>query len=167
MNKYLIEAMDSYPYDLTQTVESLEYALSYDDRCPHALCLYGRVYAEQLQEYDKAIDYFEEALQSNLYAIKVYPYYIQTLLQNEAYDKALKAIDFAMKIKGMDKGKILFAKALCFERQMDYETALKCLVESEIHSFDDDFKDLLAEVKQRIENKKSPKKSEKTKKKKG
>lgn len=157
MNKYLLEAIDAYPFDLPQTMESLEYAMSYDDECPHSYGLMGRLYAEQLQEYDKALHYFEEAIQRDLYNISVYPHYISTLLNAEKFDTALKVIDFALSIRGSDRGRIYWLKALCFEYQKKYVEALKALKRSEQYSFNNDFKNLLKETRTRIEEKKSPK----------
>lgn len=167
MNKYLLEALDAYPFDLAQAFEAMEYALSSDNQCPHTLCLYGRMYAEQLQDYPKAISYFEEALQSNLYAIQVYPYYINALLNYEEFEAAKKLIDFALDVKGADKGGLLLLKALYFEYKKEYNEALNTLKESESFSFNQDFKNSLKEAKNRIEEKKSPQKEvNKTKKKK-
>src|SRR5690606_5260631 len=114
-NKYLFEAMDAYPYDLTQVVESLSYALSHDDKNPLALSLMGRVYAEQLGFYEEAITYFEKAIRSEIYAYKVYPYYIDVLLKMEAFDKAGVLIDFALTLKGIDKSELYAKKSLLHE----------------------------------------------------
>ena len=54
IDKYLFQALDNYPYSLEETVESLDYALSYDEKNTVALCLYGRLYAEQLKHYETA-----------------------------------------------------------------------------------------------------------------
>lgn len=40
-DKYIFQALDAYPYNLEETVESLNYALSYDDKNAVALCLMG------------------------------------------------------------------------------------------------------------------------------
>lgn len=150
MNKYLMEALDSYPYDLTQTLESLEYALSYDAECAYSLCLYGRLYEEQLYDYNTAIYYYEQALKSDIYAVVVYPHFISALLKNEEYEKARKAIDFALKVKGIDKRQIIFLKAKLFEHLKKYEKALKTLKESEVYTFDNDHLDSLKETRTRI-----------------
>jgi uncharacterized protein YfaS (alpha-2-macroglobulin family) len=46
IDKYLFQALDNYPYSLQETVESLDYALSYDEKNTTALCLYARIEAE-------------------------------------------------------------------------------------------------------------------------
>ena len=100
---YLFKALDAYPYDLEEAVEALTYALSYDDKNTDALCLMGRVYAENLKDYEKAKEYYADALAENVNAFSVYPYYIDVLLWNEDFDEAAKLIDFALTVKGSDK----------------------------------------------------------------
>ncbi|MCB9194929.1 MAG: hypothetical protein H6598_01720 [Flavobacteriales bacterium] len=164
MNKYLMEALDAYPFDLKQTLESLEYAISYDNECVQCYCLMGRLHADQLGEYDKAICYFEEAISRDINAAFVYPYYISTLFYQEQFEAAFKTIDFALTIKGSDKGRILFLKAICYEYQQLYQEALEAIKESEQHSFNSYFKNLLAEAKNRIKEKNAPGKDRKDKK---
>ena len=53
IDKYLFQALDNYPYSLEETIESLDYALSYDSKNTTALCLYGRIQTEQLQNYEE------------------------------------------------------------------------------------------------------------------
>lgn len=62
IDKYLSQALDNYPYSLTETIESLEYALSYDETNTTALCLTGRLYAEQLMNYEEAKNIFRKRL---------------------------------------------------------------------------------------------------------
>ncbi|MBP6238275.1 MAG: hypothetical protein KA270_13100 [Saprospiraceae bacterium] len=47
IDRYLVKALDAYPYNLEEAIESLDYALSGDNNNAATLCLYGRVYAEQ------------------------------------------------------------------------------------------------------------------------
>ena len=94
-DKYLFQALDNYPFWLEGTIESLDYAFSYDDKNTMVLCLYGRIQAEQLMNYEDAKLYFQEALAINIYAFEVYPHYLQTLILNEDFEEAQKLINFA------------------------------------------------------------------------
>lgn len=127
VDKYIFQALDNYPYWLEGTIESLDYALSYNDKDTTALCLYGRVQTEQLQDYEEAKRYFQEALAINLYAVAVYPYYLDALLLNEDYEEAFKLIDFALTIKGTDKVTIQLKKVMLLEKQQKVKMALKLL----------------------------------------
>ena len=80
IDRYLCKAIDAYPYNLEDVIENLEYALSSDNNNAATLCLYGRVYAEQLHDYAMAKTYFQEALAADIHSVTVYPYFIQLLV---------------------------------------------------------------------------------------
>ena len=158
--------MDNYPYSLEETIESLDYAMSYDAKNTTALCLYGRIQTEQLLNYEEAKRYFQEALAINIDAVAVYPYYIETLLLNEDYEEASKLIDFAMTIKGITKMAILLKKVQLLERQQDIKGAIKLIKEVKLVSFANDSHEI-DEVDNRLNAKKDllkPKKKSKKKK---
>ena len=165
IDKYLFQALDNYPYSLEETIESLDYAMSYDSKNTTALCLYGRIQTEQLQNYEEAKRYFQEALAINIDAVAVYPYYIETLLLNEDYEEASKLIDFAMTIKGINKMVILLKKVQLLERQQDIKGAIKLMKEVKLVSFANDTYEI-DEVVNRLNAKKDllkPKKKSKKK----
>lgn len=167
-NTYLYKAIDAFPYDLEETIEALNYALSYDDKNTMALSLMGRGYAEKLADYDKAISCFREALEANVNAIEVYAPYIDVLLWNEDFAEAKKLVKFALTVKGADKGVLYVKKALVFEYQKQYKKALKSLKKAEEHTFNSDFLFTIKTEKERIEGKipkvkKSSKKKQKSK----
>lgn len=165
IDKYLFQALDNYPYSLEETIESLDYAMSYDSKNTTALCLYGRIQTEQLQNYEEAKRYFQEALAINIDAVAVYPYYIETLLLNEDFEEAAKLIDFALTIKGINKMAILLKKVQLLERQQDIKGAIKLMKEVKLVSFANDTYEI-DEVVNRLNAKKDllkPKKKSKKK----
>lgn len=167
IDKYLFQALDNYPYWLEGTIESLDYALSYDAKNVMTLCLYGRVQTEQLQDYEAAKAYFQEALAIDIAAVAVYPYYIDTLLLNEDYVEARKLIDFALTLKGINKHEVLLKKVHLLEREQDVKAALKVLKEVKLSSFGDNTY-TIEEVEKRLKAKKEllqPKAKKKLKKK--
>jgi tetratricopeptide (TPR) repeat protein len=173
IDKYLFQALDNYPYSLEETIESLDYAFSYDAKNTMVLCLYGRIQAEQLLNYDEAKSYFQEALAINIHALEVYPHYLQTLILNEDYEEAQKLIDFALTIKGINKSDIYVKKAILYEAQQQFKDALKEIKNAKLCTLQFAFDSDIAEVEKRIkakidliENKKKPKKSKKDSKKK-
>jgi tetratricopeptide (TPR) repeat protein len=164
-DKYLFQALDNYPYSLEETIESLDYAMSYDAKNTTALCLYARIQTEQLQNYEAAKTYFQEALAINIDAVTVYPYYLETLLLNEDYEEASKLIDFALTIKGINKMAILLKKVQLLERQHKIEEAIKVMKEVKLASFANDSFEI-DEVDNRLKAKKDllkPKKKSKKK----
>jgi len=169
IDKYLIEAVDNYPYDVTQAVESLNYALSSNPSCPHALCLMGRVHAEQMQNYQEAIAYFEDALKEDVRMAKVYPHYASTLIDAGYHDEAIKAVDFAVSLKGADIGQLLYMKMIAFEHLKKYKKAVKLSKEAIENGYNECFidkvKDAKARIKSKLEANEPNKKKKKTKKK--
>ena len=164
-NNYLFKALDAYPYDLEEAVEALTYALSYDDKNTDALCLMGRVYAENLKDYEKAKEYYADALAENVNAFSVYPYYIDVLLWNEDFDEAAKLIDFALTVKGSDKAVLYLRKVILYEYKGKYKKALKVIKVAKKKTFNSGFMDALDCNKDRIKGK-LPKKNTKKKRKK-
>jgi len=172
IDKYLFQALDSYPYSLEETIESLDYAFSYDSKNTMVLCLYGRIQAEQLWNYDDAKSYFQEALAINIHALEVYPHYLQTLILNEDYEEAQKLIDFALTIKGMNKAEIFVKSAVLLEVKHKFKEALKEIKQAKLHSIQHDYDYGISEVEKRIKGKmdliekKKPKEKKKDSKKK-
>lgn len=160
VDKYIFEALDNYPYSLVETIESLDYALSYDNKNTMALCLYGRVQADQLLKYEEAKEYFQQAISININAIEVYSYYINTLVLNEDYTEAAKLIDFALTIKGINKVEILIKKVMLLESQKKFKKALKALKEARLEALNNEYDYLVDETEKRL-NKKLDKKSNK------
>ncbi|MFA7615880.1 MAG: hypothetical protein WCY16_04790 [Weeksellaceae bacterium] len=163
IDKHLLNALDNYPYSLSDTIESLEYALSYDDKNTMAICLMGRIYAEQLLDYETAKEYFSEAISHNIHALEVYPYYIDTLILNEDFAEAEKLIDFALTVKGMDKVNILFKKAWLKEVLRDFKSVKKVLKEIKRLNCNTGNDSVLEEFNRRIDQKIGKKKRKKSK----
>lgn len=154
VDKYLFKALDSYPYYLEEVIESLDYALSCDSKNATALWLYGRVYCEQLHDYEMAKQYYQEALAQDVYAIQVYPYYLNALLLNEDFDEASRLIDFALTIKGINKASIMFKKARLLERQGEVREALRYLKQVKMQQLDDSLERPIEELETRLKAKK-------------
>jgi tetratricopeptide (TPR) repeat protein len=153
VDKYLFQALDNYPYNLEEVVESLDYALSYNNKNTMALSLYGRVYAEQLEDYEQAKLYFQEALTIDVFAKEVYAHYIQTLILNEDYEEAILLIDFALTIKGINKVAILIKKITLFERMEKFKKGLKLLKDVKLSILSSEYNYLIEETEKRLRQK--------------
>ncbi|WP_298544620.1 hypothetical protein [uncultured Aquimarina sp.] len=161
LDKYLFQALDAYPYNLEEAVESLNYALSYDDKNPIALCLMGQIYAENLRNYETAKEYYQQALAEDMYALDVYPKYINVLLWNEDYDEAEKLIDFALTLKGTDKAVLYLKKGILFEQKKEYKKALKVLKIAKVNTYNNYFISDIEGDEKRIKDKMPKKKNKK------
>lgn len=162
-NSYLFQALDAYPYELEETLEALNYALSYNSNDAHALYMMGRVYSEQLQEYETAKAYFAEAVAKQLEKTIVYPYYISTLLMNEDYEDAQKLIDFALTVKGTDKAWITLLQGILFEHQEKYKKAIKAFKKANGIATNNNFIEYVEKGISRVKNKLKPEKKQKNK----
>jgi len=124
-SKYYFEALDNYPYSLPDCLEALNYALSYDPEDADSLCLMGRIYSEMLNDYEKAKLYFEEAMQFDVTNLNTPKYYIKCLLDNEDLDEAEKLIEYSLKIKGIDKCRILIQKSYLSEIKNGFQKSIE------------------------------------------
>ena len=161
LNNYVLKAIDAYPYDLEETVENLNYALSYESTNAYALYLMGRLQAEQFGDYEKAKFYYAEALANKMDFIKVYPRYILVLIWNHDYDEAKKLIEFAHTVKAVGKGELLVLEAQLLECQEAYKKALKTFKKAKLFIFNNSFNSYVDSEINRIKNKIKPKKKKK------
>lgn len=164
-SKYYFEALDNYPYNLPDCLEALNYALSYEPEDADSLCLMGRIYSEMLYDYETAKRYFEEAMQCDVTNLNTPRYYIKCLLDNEDLDEAEKLIEYSLKIKGIDKCRILIQKSYLFEIKMAFKKALEFLKESKNFAYDQQMLDFLKSREKFIKEKMPKKNKAKTKRK--
>jgi len=122
-NTYYLKALDNYPYNLQEAIENLNYALSYDDTCANSHCLMGKLYMEQLLNFEMAKHHFEQALCANLHHIDTYYNFIRLSVKLEEYKQAKKLLRFAKNIKGIYKPALLYAKANMHEKQGKFNAA--------------------------------------------
>jgi len=167
LNNYVLKAIDAYPYELEETVENLNYALSYESNNAYALYLMGRLQAEQFGDYEKAKQFYAEALANKMDFHKVYQHYILVLIWNEDYEEAQKLIDFAFTVKGLNKGVVFLYQGQLLENLQDFKAALKALKQAKLFGYNDGFISYINSETSRIKNKvKSKKKKAKNKKRK-
>jgi tetratricopeptide (TPR) repeat protein len=152
-NNYVFKAIENYSYDLEETMEALNFALSYDDKNTMALTLMGKVHAEKLYKYEEAIVYFKQALAENIHAFEVYTPYINTLLWNEDYKEVDEFIDFALTIKGSDKALLYLKKAILNEQLKDYHKAMTFIKLAKDFTYNSEFMETIREEKARIKGK--------------
>lgn len=152
-SKYYFEALDYFPFNLSECIDALNYALSYEPEDADSLCLMGRVYSEELKDYETAKKYFDEAMQNNIGNVNIPKYYIECLLNNEDYEEAGKLIEFALKLKGIDKSEILNCRSLLQERNFEYKQALATLKEAKRFAYSRAALDILEEREKLIKGK--------------
>ncbi len=126
----------------------------------------GRIYSEILKDYETAKTYFAEAMQHNVTNINTPQYYIKCLLENEDLEEAGKLIAYAIKIKGIDKYKILIQQSILNERRLEFKEAQVSLQEARKYARDQPMLDLLKTRKKFIKSLMAGKKKDRKKRKK-
>lgn len=159
-NNYLMKAMDAYPYYLTEAIEALNYALSYDGENVFTLHLVAKVYAEQFRDYRNAMAYFEEAMAADMHQPAIYCDYIKVCIIMEEYSRAQKLIDFALKLKGTDKSEIYYLHSYLKEANGKYKKALKSLKKARQHAFNNNCISIMDDTEKRIKEKMTKKEND-------
>jgi len=153
LNKYLLKALESYNYNLEETVESLNYALSYEPENAQALRLMGKVHVDYLKEYDLAAHYYSEAIAANMDLVQAYTEYVHVLILKEDYVHAMRVISYAITVKGTDKAVLYMQYAAVLEELRKYSLALKVIDQAYLHAYNSDFTYYLDRMTSRIKEK--------------
>ena len=172
-NDYYLKALDCYPWYLSDFLEAIKYALSYDENHADANCLFGRFYMEQLSKFNDATYHFEKALASDTNNIPTYYAYIRLTIQTEDFKKGRSLLEFASGIAGIDKSYLKHLEALILEKEgklKNSEKKLKELLKEETCNWIRSYaKGELSRIKEKRKNasgKRSKKRKNKGKKKK-
>ncbi len=153
-DQYYIKALDQYPYSLEEAIESLSYSLSYNEEHVGANYLMGKIYKEQMNNFLKAEEYYIRALASNPEDMNTCMDYIYVLIVLKEYDKALKLINYTIKLKGVDLSKTYSLMALVFEYKREYDKALNLYKEAKFEAYNEDSINFLTNEIKRIKKKK-------------
>ena len=164
-NKYYLQALEAYPYDLTEVLESLSYALSYEYDHAGAHCLLGRLNMEQLKQFEKAEYHFEQALISDTNYTTTYMYYSKLLILLNEYEKAEKLIKHSYTIKGINLTAMQYQEGLLYEYRKNLVAARKLMKLAYNNSCNEDERNYIKKELERVKNKMSITKTKKSKKK--
>lgn len=140
---YYLKASECYPFCLDSTVDNLNYAISNNGEHTQSLCLLGRVYMYNLKNYDMAISCFQEAIRSDLNYPDTYKYLSLLQIWLGEYAAANKLIDYALKVKGINKASMLVMRSNIYEYQGDLKVAQTALERAKLYSIDFDTIELI------------------------
>ncbi|TRZ43571.1 tetratricopeptide repeat protein [Robertkochia solimangrovi] len=124
-NPHLYKAFDAYPYEISETMEALQFAMSYDDLNVQVWCMLGRVHMEQFQDYEAAKSCFEQAMSIDIEWPGIYPLFITVLFRTQDFDAAEKLICFADSIQKVHKGVLAFYEGRLREYKGQYKEAMR------------------------------------------
>jgi len=152
-DKYFLKAKDSYPYEIDDALEALEYGLSYDDNHAGLLTLRGQIQYKDLCQYDLAAESFGLAIYHAPDYNEAYYHYIDLLTDTGDIIAAEQLIARALNVKGINKARIWHREALLYERQEMFTIALASLKNARLWTNDKDYSDRYAEEHKRIKKK--------------
>lgn len=152
-DQYYLKAFDNYPYDIEVVVENLSYALSYDENHAQSNYLMACVHMYVFKKFDTAVEYFDQALVSDLNYPDTYKNYSKLLIWLGEFEKANKLISFGLKVKGMDRKALLLSKASIYELRGNLEEAKKILKDVRIYCLDSSATDHIEKELSRLKNK--------------
>ncbi|MBR9861726.1 hypothetical protein GYB22_13470 [bacterium] len=160
--------MDHYPFDLDQTWENLMYASSMDEEEPHLHFLYAKFYAEQLQDYRKAVEHFELALLHDPQHIPSLTAFSFLLIHLGWYKRAEKVLKATENIPGFCSVCRPLALGLISEHQGEFKKAkkqYKLALKYSVKQYESEWiRGEIDRVKSKINKKSKKKKSRKKKK---
>ena len=146
-------ATQGFGGDWEEATESLNYALSYNqNHCP-TLCLLGKIYVEQLSNYEEAFQCFDKVIAHDINYLEVYPMYAKYLLWADKINEAQKLLVFAFTIKGIDKAELYGLMAYALEMQGNYKIALKMLKKAKLETYNENHMDYISEEIKRVKKK--------------
>jgi tetratricopeptide (TPR) repeat protein len=157
-DKYYLKAVDSYPYDLEEVVESLKYALSYDNEHVGANYLMGKIYAEQLHNYDEAESYYQIAMAADPRNETVCLDYVLLLITMKEFGKAEKLIGYTRSLKGVDLARVYHREGLIQEYQYAYDKAIQLYEKATLDCYNEEFSGYLDATLRRVKAKQKLKK---------
>ena len=163
--KYYLQALEAYPYDLTEALESLSFALSYENNHAGAHCLLGRLNMEQLKQFEKAEYHFEQALISDINYVATYEYYSLLLITLGDYKRTEKLLNYAYSIKGINRVAMQYREGLLNEHRKNMLAAKKFMNMAYENSCNQEERSFLKNELERVKSKMNAKKKKQTKKK--
>jgi tetratricopeptide (TPR) repeat protein len=157
-DKYYLKAVDSYPYELEEVIENLEFALSYDDEHVGANHLMGKFCAEQLHDNTKAEGYYQLAMAGDPRNETVCMDYCLLLITMREYGKAEKLLLYIMDLKGVDLARVYYLEGLIYEYQYKYDKAIQSYEYALLESYNDEFTNNMNGMIKRVKTKQKLKK---------
>ena len=138
-DQYYIKALDLYPYNLEESIENLNYALSHNIEHAGANYLMGKLHKEQLNNLLKAEEYYIKSLACDPYNINACMDYILLLIILSEYQKAQKMISHTQKLKGIDQSKINSYEGMICEHKQQFTEALSHYNKALLEAYNDDY----------------------------
>jgi tetratricopeptide (TPR) repeat protein len=154
---YLLKAKEAYPYAIEECVESLNYALSYDDESAEAWLLHGKVMLYFIKDYSSAEESLMQALSLDPQKSESYIEFIWLRINEGRYEDAQRILYQALKIVKTNVGEFYRLQSLLLEYEESYEDAIESLEIALEKTYNCGYQCFLEDEIKRIKNKKKRK----------
>lgn len=158
-----IQARDNYPYNVDECIEKLQYVIAADDEHAGAHCLMGQIYEEQLEDYKQAEYYYRMTLYLDKDYPPVYIHFAYMLIKLNRLEEALKIIEAADRVPGIEKAVLTYFKGLLYEKYEMYSTAIDYYTEAKQLSLNNNYSNAIDSEIKRVKDKKALDKKSKKK----
>lgn len=123
-NTYFLKAYDSYPFELAEVEEQLDYALAYDPKHVASLCLKSRYYLYDLNWRAEARDLAEQAMSIDPRNPCAAASLLNCMLEQESYDEALRFLAYIERKVPMDTFTKYAYMAYLMELKLNFKISL-------------------------------------------
>lgn len=118
---YYLKALEAYPWELSEVMENLTYALSYDEHNSAANCLMGQLQMNQLKNYNDAEWYFERAISSDPNFACAYENLVLLYVHINRLKKAQQILEYMQRMPSVSRSFILSKMALILEKRGEFK----------------------------------------------
>lgn len=122
---YYLKALECYPWEPSEVLENLTYALSYDSDHAPSNCLMGVLQMEKLKDYSAAEYYLQQAIAADSEYACAYENLVRLYLVLMKLDKAERVALHAQKIAGVSRSFILGSMSRILELRGSLKLAKK------------------------------------------
>ena len=150
---YYLKALDNYPYNLEEVIESLKYGLSSNPEHAGLLTLQGKLYANELQQPELAIETFSTVIVNDPSFKQAYYELGLLLLNQRKMKRADKLIQLALQQFGSDQAKFIYLKAYQAEIEKQYDKAIELLELAKMNCYNESSQEFYDNEIQRINKK--------------
>ncbi len=127
---YYLKALENYPWELSEAMENLIYALSYEQNHAAANCLMGKLQLYSLKNYALAETYFENAINADSEYACAYENLVTLYITTGKLKKAQQVLVYCQRLPTVNQSIILGNMALILEKQHQLKLAKAYLKEA-------------------------------------
>lgn len=151
---YLLKAMEAYDYDMTECMEALSYAISYDDESVEAWVLRGKVMLYYIKDYSAAEESFVQSLSIEPTHSEAFIEFIWLRINQSDFNAAQLLLNKALRVVKKDFAQLNRLQAVLHEYDNQHCAAIESLERALDYTYNCSFQCFLEDEIKRMKNKK-------------